>query len=96
MAFGLGPLHINFVFSVLMGNFKRRCISSHEVSRDWLATLLENSRRNNRKLIQTLKTMVVITKLKQLQVYEICYTTEMSARLMKGKWRMLRFGFGFL
>lgn len=52
--------------------------STHEVSRDWLSTLLEN-KGTNRTIPLTLQTIASATQLKQLQAYDSCYTTALSS-----------------
>ena len=55
------------------------CSSSHKVSHDWLATLLEENRTNNRTIPPTLKTIAAAAPLKQFQAYESCYSTEKNS-----------------
>ena len=46
-----------------------QCSSSYKVSRDWLATLLENNRTHKRTIPPTLKTIADATCLRDLQHY---------------------------
>ena len=52
-------------FSTNTTRNKGRCSSSHTTSRDWLATLLQNNRTNNRTI--TLETIATATQFEQLR-----------------------------
>lgn len=53
-------------FSTTTTRSKGLCSSSHTASRDWLATILQNNRTNNRTVTLTLETIAAATQFEQL------------------------------
>jgi len=64
--------------SVLLGDGKgeRSGRSFRKVSLEWLQTLCEDTRTNNRNNAPSLETITAANNEKQLLAYENCYTSE--------------------